>query len=64
VPEFRQRGTFENRNPEHTDYVVGHFQRSTKVKTEAEIEAASGVSEEWAATPVAIRGEFRRTLST
>ena len=55
--------TFENRNPAHTDDLIGCYQRSSGEDTVVAIEAAADASSAWAGTPAPERGRILERAS-
>jgi acyl-CoA reductase-like NAD-dependent aldehyde dehydrogenase len=51
---------FDNRNPAHTDDLIGHFPRSGKEDVERAVEAGRRGFEIWRKTPAPIRGDVLR----
>ena len=50
--------TFENRNPDNTDDLIGLFQKSTRKDVEAAIDAASRAYQHWRLVPAPKRAEL------
>ena len=55
--------TFENRNPAHTDDLIGRYQSSSEEDTVVAIEAAADASSTWAETPAPERGRVLERTS-
>src|SRR5688500_20305634 len=51
---------FDNRNPAHTDDLIGHFPRSGKEDVDRAVEAARRGFEIWRKTPAPTRGDVLR----
>ncbi len=49
---------FENRNPAHTDDLIGHFARSSKADAERAIDAATRAFDDWRLLPAPKRAEI------
>ena len=51
---------FDNRNPAHTDDLIGHFPRSGRADVDRAVESALRGFEIWSRTPAPVRGDVLR----
>src|SRR5438045_1611828 len=56
--DARAGKTFENRNPAHTDDLIGVFQQSTRDDVQGAIDAAAKAYETWRLVPAPLRAEM------